>query len=177
MRARQVGGSRHSSAQNRFRRRAVAREVELMPRRTNISSILVIGAGPIVLGQVCKLEHLGTQAINALKEEGCRIVLAVGACALLLTAACTSQENAASTPMERKVIEERVRACAPDARDARWTRIEALDTWEFGFESSSGKMGEDSMQAKCISRIVEELISPRRLDVMISYSAASESAS
>ncbi len=46
-----------------------------MPKRTDISSILVIGAGPIVICQACELYYSGTQAIKALKEEGYRIVL------------------------------------------------------------------------------------------------------
>jgi carbamoyl-phosphate synthase large subunit len=46
-----------------------------MPRRTDISSILIIGAGPIVIGQACEFDYSGTQACKALKEEGYRIVL------------------------------------------------------------------------------------------------------
>ena len=46
-----------------------------MPKRTDISSILVIGAGPIVIGQACEFDYSGTQAIKALREEGYRIVL------------------------------------------------------------------------------------------------------
>ncbi|MEN2746586.1 carbamoyl-phosphate synthase large subunit [Sphingomonas sp. T9W2] len=46
-----------------------------MPNRTDISSILVIGAGPIVIGQACEFDYSGVQAIKALKEEGYRIVL------------------------------------------------------------------------------------------------------
>jgi carbamoyl-phosphate synthase large subunit len=46
-----------------------------MPKRTDISSILVIGAGPIVIGQACEFDYSGTQAIKALKEEGYRIIL------------------------------------------------------------------------------------------------------
>jgi len=46
-----------------------------MPKRTDISSILVIGAGPIVIGQACEFDYSGTQAIKALKEEGYRVVL------------------------------------------------------------------------------------------------------
>ncbi|MBB6506276.1 carbamoyl-phosphate synthase large subunit [Sphingomonas endophytica] len=46
-----------------------------MPKRTDISSILVIGAGPIIIGQACEFDYSGTQAIKALKEEGYRIVL------------------------------------------------------------------------------------------------------
>src|SRR5262249_7543280 len=46
-----------------------------MPKRTDISTILIIGAGPIVIGQACEFDYSGTQACKALKEEGYRIVL------------------------------------------------------------------------------------------------------
>jgi carbamoyl-phosphate synthase large subunit len=46
-----------------------------MPRRTDIDSILIIGAGPIVIGQACEFDYSGTQACKALKSEGYRIVL------------------------------------------------------------------------------------------------------
>src|SRR6267142_5475793 len=46
-----------------------------MPKRTDIKSILVIGAGPIVIGQACEFDYSGTQAVKALKAEGYRIVL------------------------------------------------------------------------------------------------------
>ena len=46
-----------------------------MPRRTDIQSILIIGAGPIVIGQACEFDYSGTQACKALKAEGYRIVL------------------------------------------------------------------------------------------------------
>ena len=48
---------------------------EAMPRRTDISSILIIGAGPIVIGQACEFDYSGTQACKALKAEGYRVVL------------------------------------------------------------------------------------------------------
>ena len=46
-----------------------------MPKRTDISSILIIGAGPIIIGQACEFDYSGTQACKALAEEGYRIVL------------------------------------------------------------------------------------------------------
>src|SRR4029079_19565589 len=46
-----------------------------MPKRTDIKSILIIGAGPIVIGQACEFDYSGTQACKALKAEGYRIVL------------------------------------------------------------------------------------------------------
>jgi len=46
-----------------------------MPKRTDIESILIIGAGPIVIGQACEFDYSGTQAMRALKEEGYRVIL------------------------------------------------------------------------------------------------------
>ena len=46
-----------------------------MPKRNDINTILVIGAGPIVIGQGCEFDYSGTQAIKALKEEGYRVIL------------------------------------------------------------------------------------------------------
>ena len=46
-----------------------------MPKRDDIKSILIIGAGPIVIGQACEFDYSGTQACKALKEEGYRIIL------------------------------------------------------------------------------------------------------
>jgi len=46
-----------------------------MPKRTDLSSILIIGAGPIVIGQACEFDYSGTQAVKALKEEGYRVIL------------------------------------------------------------------------------------------------------
>ena len=46
-----------------------------MPKRTDINSILIIGAGPIVIGQACEFDYSGTQATRALKEEGYRVIL------------------------------------------------------------------------------------------------------
>ena len=46
-----------------------------MPKRDDISSILIIGAGPIIIGQACEFDYSGTQATRALKEEGYRVVL------------------------------------------------------------------------------------------------------
>ena len=46
-----------------------------MPKREDIKSIVVIGAGPIVIGQACEFDYSGTQACRALKEDGYRVVL------------------------------------------------------------------------------------------------------
>ncbi|HEU0222487.1 MAG TPA: hypothetical protein VFR34_09815, partial [Paracoccaceae bacterium] len=46
-----------------------------MPKRTDLSSILIIGAGPIVIGQACEFDYSGAQACKALREEGYRVIL------------------------------------------------------------------------------------------------------
>ena len=46
-----------------------------MPKRTDINTILVIGSGPIVIGQACEFDYSGAQACKVLKEEGYRVVL------------------------------------------------------------------------------------------------------
>ena len=46
-----------------------------MPKRSDIESILIIGAGPIIIGQACEFDYSGVQACKALKEEGYRVIL------------------------------------------------------------------------------------------------------
>src|ERR1700754_1735286 len=46
-----------------------------MPRRNDLESVLIIGSGPIVIGQACEFDYSGTQACKALREEGLRVVL------------------------------------------------------------------------------------------------------
>ena len=60
----------------RVRRRGWTTESRTtMPKRTDISTILIIGAGPIIIGQACEFDYSGTQAVKALKAEGYRVVL------------------------------------------------------------------------------------------------------
>src|SRR6185436_15629700 len=68
----------HGLGEHRFAdqvMRHVERSRAAMPKRTDIKSILIIGAGPIVIGQACEFDYSGTQACKALKAEGYRIVL------------------------------------------------------------------------------------------------------
>ena len=46
-----------------------------MPRRSDIESVMVIGSGPIVIGQACEFDYSGTQACRVLRDEGLRVVL------------------------------------------------------------------------------------------------------
>jgi carbamoyl-phosphate synthase large subunit len=56
-------------------RRCFIHGVSTMPKRTDIHSVLIIGAGPIIIGQACEFDYSGTQACKALKEEGYRVIL------------------------------------------------------------------------------------------------------
>jgi carbamoyl-phosphate synthase large subunit len=56
-----------------------------MPRRDDIDSILILGAGPIVIGQACEFDYSGAQACKALKQEGYRVVLVNSNPATILT--------------------------------------------------------------------------------------------
>ncbi len=51
------------------------RVYQSMPKRTDLRSIMIIGAGPIVIGQACEFDYSGAQACKALKEEGYRVIL------------------------------------------------------------------------------------------------------
>ncbi len=60
-----------------------------MPKREDIKSILVIGSGPIVIGQACEFDYSGTQACRVLKEEGIRVILVNSNPATIMTSVST----------------------------------------------------------------------------------------
>ena len=85
-----------------------------MPKRNDIKSILIIGAGPIVIGQACEFDYSGTQASRALKEEGYRIILVNSNPATIMT----DPEIADSTyiePITAEYVSEIIRKEKPDA--------------------------------------------------------------
>src|SRR6516162_7160258 len=88
-----------------------------MPRRTDIESILIIGAGPIVIGQACEFDYSGTQACKALKSEGYRIVLVNSNPATIMTdpelADATYIEPITPEMVEKIIIRERPQALLP----------------------------------------------------------------
>lgn len=82
-----------------------------MPKRTDIQSILILGAGPIVIGQACEFDYSGAQACKALREEGYRVILVNSNPATIMT----DPEMADATYIEpiqwevvRKIIEKSV---------------------------------------------------------------------
>ena len=88
-----------------------------MPKRTDFSSVLVIGAGPIVIGQACEFDYSGTQAVKALKEEGYRVILVNSNPATIMTdpeLADATYVEPITPAMVAKIIEkERPDACLP----------------------------------------------------------------
>jgi carbamoyl-phosphate synthase large subunit len=88
-----------------------------MPKRTDISSILIIGAGPIVIGQACEFDYSGTQACKALKDEGYRIILVNSNPATIMTdpdlAHATYIEPITPEMVEKIIAKERPDALLP----------------------------------------------------------------
>ena len=88
-----------------------------MPKRTDIESILVIGAGPIVIGQACEFDYSGTQAVKALKAEGYRVILVNSNPATIMTdpelADATYVEPIVPEIVARIIERERPDACLP----------------------------------------------------------------
>jgi len=85
-----------------------------MPKRTDIKSILIIGAGPIVIGQACEFDYSGAQACKALREEGYRVILVNSNPATIMT----DPEMADATyiePITWQVVEKIIEKERPDA--------------------------------------------------------------
>ncbi len=88
-----------------------------MPKRTDIRSILIIGAGPIVIGQACEFDYSGAQACKALKEEGYRVILVNSNPATIMTdpglADATYIEPITPEMVEKIIAKERPDALLP----------------------------------------------------------------
>ncbi|MDB1135194.1 carbamoyl-phosphate synthase large subunit [Candidatus Anaplasma sp. TIGMIC] len=85
-----------------------------MPKRTDIESILIIGAGPIVIGQACEFDYSGTQACKALKEEGYRTILVNSNPATIMTDPDLS-DSTYIEPITAEFIEQIILKEKPDA--------------------------------------------------------------
>ena len=85
-----------------------------MPKRKDIKKILVIGAGPIIIGQACEFDYSGTQACKALKDEGYKVILINSNPATIMT----DPELADQTyiePITKEFVEEIIKIEKPDA--------------------------------------------------------------
>ncbi|HVT41790.1 MAG TPA: carbamoyl phosphate synthase large subunit, partial [Acidimicrobiales bacterium] len=85
-----------------------------MPRRTDLQTILVIGSGPIVIGQACEFDYSGTQACRVLREEGYRVVLANSNPATIMTDPGTADRTYVE-PLDAEVLEAIIEKERPDA--------------------------------------------------------------
>ena len=85
-----------------------------MPKRTDIRSILIIGSGPIIIGQACEFDYSGTQACKALREEGYRVILVNSNPATIMT----DPETADVTYVEPLTVESVERIIAKEKPDA-----------------------------------------------------------
>ena len=86
----------------------------LMPKRPDIESILIIGSGPIVIGQACEFDYSGTQACKALREEGYRVVLVNSNPATIMTDPDFADVTYIE-PLNTMVLEKIIAAEKPDA--------------------------------------------------------------
>jgi carbamoyl-phosphate synthase large subunit len=85
-----------------------------MPRRTDLESVLIIGAGPIVIGQACEFDYSGAQACKALREEGYRVILVNSNPATIMTDPDTA-DAVYIEPIDWRVLERIIEKERPDA--------------------------------------------------------------
>jgi len=85
-----------------------------MPKRTDIKSILIIGAGPIVIGQACEFDYSGTQACKALRQEGYKVILVNSNPATIMTDPNIADRTYIE-PITVEIVEEIIRKEKPDA--------------------------------------------------------------
>ena len=85
-----------------------------MPKRTDIKSIMILGAGPIVIGQACEFDYSGAQACKALREEGYRVILVNSNPATIMTDPGTADVTYIE-PLNAKVVERIIAKERPDA--------------------------------------------------------------
>ena len=98
-----------------------------MPGRTDIESILIVGAGPIVIGQACEFDYSGTQACKALRQEGYRVVLANSNPATVMTDPDTADATYVE-PITPALVERVIAREKPDALLATMGGQTALNT-------------------------------------------------
>ncbi len=85
-----------------------------MPKRNDIKSVLIIGAGPIVIGQACEFDYSGAQACKALREEGYRVILVNSNPATIMTDP-SSADSIYIEPIEWQLVEKIIEKEKPDA--------------------------------------------------------------
>jgi carbamoyl-phosphate synthase large subunit len=112
-----------------------------VPKRTDIESILILGSGPIIIGQACEFDYSGTQAVKALKEEGYRVVLVNSNPATIMTdpdlADRTYIEPLTPSWVERVILAEKPDALLPTMGGQTALNL-AMELHERGFLQKHG---------------------------------------
>src|SRR3989338_5764644 len=112
-----------------------------MPKRTDIHKILIIGSGPIIIGQGCEFDYSGTQACKALKEDGYEVVLINSNPATIMTdpdvADRTYIEHVTAEFLEKVIERERPNACLPTMGGQTGLNV-AVETYEKGIFTKYG---------------------------------------
>ena len=112
-----------------------------MPKRSDIRSVLLIGSGPIVIGQACEFDYSGTQACKALKEEGIRVILVNSNPATIMTdpefSDRTYVEPLTVGVLEKIIARERPDALLPTIGGQTALNL-AIDLWEKGVLKAHG---------------------------------------
>ncbi|MFL6625715.1 MAG: carbamoyl phosphate synthase large subunit, partial [Vitreoscilla sp.] len=85
-----------------------------MPKRTDLKSVLIIGAGPIIIGQACEFDYSGAQACKALREEGYKVILVNSNPATIMTDPATADVTYIE-PITWQVVEKIIEKERPDA--------------------------------------------------------------
>src|SRR5688500_523592 len=139
-----------------------------MPKRDDITSVLVIGSGPIIIGQACEFDYSGTQACRVLKEEGIRVILVNSNPATIMTDPefpdATYVEPITAEYVEKVIAKERPDAllatlCGQTARNAATHLDKAAVLEKYGLELTGASIeaidrGANRQQFK---KIVENL--------------------
>ena len=106
-----------------------------MPKRTDIQSVLIIGAGPIIIGQACEFDYSGVQACKALREEGYKVILINSNPATIMTDPATADvtyiEPITWQTVEKIIAKERPDAILPTMGGQTALNC-ALDLWRYG---------------------------------------------
>ena len=85
-----------------------------MPKRTDIESVLILGAGPIVIGQACEFDYSGVQACKSLREDGYRVILVNSNPATIMTDPSMA-DSTYIEPIHWKTVEKIIEKEKPDA--------------------------------------------------------------
>ena len=111
-----------------------------MPRRDDIQRILIIGSGPIVIGQACEFDYSGTQACKALREEGYEVVLVNSNPATIMTDPARRPIARISSRLTWEILAKVIEAERPDALLPTLGRSDRFEPGD-GTSPSDGVLG------------------------------------